>query len=86
MDSLLIPSYLFYSVDDKSQYGIRLITASDDIGGGRVEVYHNGEWGTICDKNWSEEAAELVCRELGYRTALFPAKKAYFGEGSGKVI
>jgi len=64
---------------------IRLITSADDIGGGRVEVYHNGQWGTICDKNWSDKAAEVVCKELGFRTALYASKKAFFGEGTGQV-
>ncbi|CAH3030802.1 unnamed protein product [Porites evermanni] len=67
-------------------YRIRLITANDDIGGGRIEVYHNGQWGTICDKSWSEQAAKVACRELGFKTALYPAKRAFFGEGSGPVM
>ena len=65
---------------------IRLITASDDIGGGRIEVYNNGQWGTICDKNWSQQAAMVACKELGFKTALYPAKRAFFGEGSGPVM
>ena len=50
-----------------------------------MEVYHNGQWGTICDENWGEEAAEVVCKELGYSSAIFAAKKALFGEGTGPV-
>ena len=73
--------YLFFSA-----YRIRLITANDDIGGGRIEVYHNGQWGTICDKSWSEQAAKVACRELGFKTALYPSKQAFFGEGSGPVM
>ena len=65
---------------------IRLITANDDIGGGRIEVYHNGQWGTICDKSWSEQAAKVACREFGFKTALYPSKRAIFGEGSGPVM
>ncbi len=33
---------------------------------GRLEIYCNGEWGTICDDNWSTEDADTACRALGF--------------------
>jgi len=33
---------------------------------GRLEVYHNGMWGTVCEDRFSDAAARVVCYMLGY--------------------
>ena len=33
---------------------------------GRVEIFQQGQWGTICDDNWTDVEAGVVCRILGF--------------------
>ncbi|XP_075399999.1 neurotrypsin isoform X2 [Tenrec ecaudatus] len=53
---------------------------------GRVEVYHGGQWGTVCDDQWDDADAEVVCRQLGLSGIAKAWNQAYFGEGSGPVL
>ena len=53
---------------------------------GRVEVYHNGEWGTICDDRWDLNDAQVVCHELGYDDAIAARHAAFYGKGLSKKI
>ena len=33
---------------------------------GHVEIYHDGQWGTICDDSFDDRAAKVICRMAGY--------------------
>ena len=68
---------------------------------GRVEVFNGNnhrtsaratyqtfalQWGTICDSDWSETEANVVCRSLGYRsTGAIPHVGGTFGVGEGPI-
>ncbi|XP_061275280.1 neurotrypsin isoform X2 [Bos javanicus] len=64
---------------------LRLVGGSS-VREGRVEVYHAGQWGTVCDDQWDDADAEVVCRQLGLSGIAKAWNQAYFGEGSGPVM
>ena len=62
---------------------VRLVDGST-ITEGRVEIYHNGEWGTVCDDRFVSDDAEVVCRQLGL-TGGQAHTRAHFGAGTGTI-
>ena len=52
---------------------------------GRVEVFYNNTWGTVCDDWWGINDAHVVCNQLGYPGAIAAPKYARFGAGSGQI-
>eukprot|EP00057_Strongylocentrotus_purpuratus_P024523 XP_011678997.1 PREDICTED: fibropellin-1-like [Strongylocentrotus purpuratus] len=55
---------------------------------GRVEVYYQGSWGTVCDDLWNTVNSNVVCRSLGYITAAgdYVTRTNVFGNGTGDII
>ncbi|KAG5840533.1 hypothetical protein ANANG_G00189800 [Anguilla anguilla] len=51
---------------------------------GRVEVFYEGEWGTVCDDDFSIHGAQVVCRELGYLEAISWSPGSKYGRGEGE--
>ena len=63
---------------------VRLVNGSHKEG--RVEVYYNGTWGTVCDKDWEINDARVVCGQLGYQVPLDVYGNARYGQGTGPIL
>ena len=54
---------------------------------GRVEVYYNGLWGTVCNDEWDDTDASVVCKQLGFGssgTAILDTN--VFERGTGRML
>ena len=77
--------FIYFHVLYAEHVPVRLVGGSSKSEG-RVEVFFNNTWGTVCHDSWDGAGAEVVCRQLGlpYSNAQ-PVGAAMFGEGSGPI-
>ena len=52
---------------------------------GLLEIFYNGEWGTICDDYWTDDEAEVACRQLGFEGLEANFLRAGMGQGTGPI-
>ena len=72
-------------IDTCIQNSIRLVDGTTP-NEGRLEVCIGGLWGTVCDENFHNVDAQVVCKQLGLPYAGAEAKfDGYFGQGSDHV-
>ena len=81
---------LFFSVctivRPQQEGAVRLVNERDGVSVcGRVEIFHDGQWGTVCDDRWNTADGHVVCKQLGYLRAERIFYTAHFGRGTGPI-
>ena len=68
MATALIEMPLYSS--GQSSGDLRLVArngqTSSSLTAGRLEVYYNGQWGTVCDNQFGTAERDVACRDLGF--------------------
>ena len=82
----LVCTHFPYTAVRQSNIPIRLVPPEAGLDFmGRLEVFHNNVWGTVCDDLFFRTEANVVCGMLNYTDgALCSVRSAAFGEGEGE--
>uniref|UniRef100_A0A3P8VNK2 Galectin 3 binding protein n=1 Tax=Cynoglossus semilaevis TaxID=244447 RepID=A0A3P8VNK2_CYNSE len=75
---------LFENIAAPKEGDVRL-AGSRSSSEGRVEVYHDGRWGTVCDDGWDIAEAQVVCRQLRFSGAKGVQVGQPYGEATGPI-
>nr|XP_046248715.1 galectin-3-binding protein A-like isoform X2 [Scatophagus argus] len=86
-ENTLLFCVLFWSVtlSAGNEEGFIRLVDGQDLSEGRVEIFHDGVWGTVCDDNWDIQDAHAVCRQLNFPRALQAVESSAFGSGEGEI-
>ena len=63
-------------------FGLLRLVDGNRYNTGRLEIFHDGIWGTVCDDGWSQVNSIVACRELGFSTGSFTTE---FPWGRGQI-
>ncbi|XP_025101966.1 deleted in malignant brain tumors 1 protein-like isoform X3 [Pomacea canaliculata] len=87
----------FYSIGCRHSEDVGVICKEDspvaarladgDAEGGRLELFHNGEWKSVCSSRFGDKSALVACRMAGFNSsAIVAATSNAYGSGAGRII
>jgi len=50
---------------------VRLVRTGSDALEGRLEVFYDGAWGTVCYDRFTDVAAKVACNGLGFGYVMY---------------
>ncbi|CRG95592.1 LCCL domain-containing protein, putative [Plasmodium gallinaceum] len=68
-DDVIIQCLHYSSNELVSDGTIRIVDVNgspSNNGVGRLQIYYNGTFGSVCSEGWAKESEKIVCQELGY--------------------
>ena len=82
---IIISCSSFLHSAEQPSISLRLVGGTNNMEG-RLEVLYNGQWGTVCGRDWDKRDAQVACRQLGFRFALRSTSSVEFGAGNGTIM
>ncbi|XP_025100049.1 deleted in malignant brain tumors 1 protein-like [Pomacea canaliculata] len=86
LHSLICPTYNVGVICNiTQQMSARVVNGTSDAG--RLEIFFNREWSTVCNRGFGQREAKAACRMLGFNSnEAVAVSSARYGQGSDNIL